>query len=173
MDKWARRLEGDYYALLSLDHDAERNEAFGRGRRCVAELEALLALPLSEDQRAAVSSARARIDQALAEFASPAQRAAYDATIGNFRGILRCMSEGLRLDELRQLRGKHLSTRPRNETAAMLKAVSAIAHLKSGQLQTALAEYEAALALDPLNRELFGAYIPLKRRLTREREEGS
>jgi membrane protein required for beta-lactamase induction len=80
------------------------------------------------------------------------------------------MAEGLGAPDMRSLRRSFLAAKPRNETNAQLRAVSAAAMAKGGNERAALVEYEAALALDPLNDEFHRHYWALKRRLARERE---
>ena len=100
-------------------------------------------------------------------FESPARRAEYDASLANWKGITRCMSEGLGVPDMRALRKTFLAAKPRNETTAQLRAVSAAAMAKGGNERAALQEFEAALALDPLNDEFHRLYWALKRRMSK------
>jgi serine/threonine-protein kinase len=167
---WEKRLACDCYALLAVDLDAECSEVRRRARKVTTELDAVGERPLSQSQRRRLAAVRERAEVASTQLGTPARRAEHDATIGNFRGVARCLAAGLNLRDLGQLRSQFISTRPRSETAAMLKSVSANAHVKVGLEQAALDEYEAALGLDPLNEELHRLYWTLKHRVARGRE---
>ncbi|MGC4122508.1 MAG: hypothetical protein QM765_49610 [Myxococcales bacterium] len=167
---WNKRLHADHYTLLLSEFDADRSDVRGKLRRAQQELAKLEACPLSERQKVAVKAIGERLRAVAVAFENPVRRAEYDASLANWKGITRCMAEGLGAPDMRTLRRSFLASKPKNETNAQLRAVSAAAMAKGGNERAALQEFEAALSLDPLNDEFHRQYWALKRRLARERE---
>lgn len=165
---WNKRLHSDHYTLLLAEFDADRSDVRGKLRRAQQEVAKLEALTLSERQKAAVKAIVERLAAVASAFENPVKRAEYDASLANWKGITRCMAEGLGAPDMRSLRKGFLAAKPKNETNAQLRAVSAAAMAKGGNERAALQEFEAALNLDPLNDEFHRQYWALKRRMARE-----
>jgi serine/threonine-protein kinase len=173
LDAAGHRNSQDYYAFLGVASDAECSEVRHRARQALQELDFLTTRPLSARQRQQAAQVREWIEAALTQLGTPARRADYDASRGNFRGVARCLAAGLALPELEALRATYLSSRPKNETAAKLRSVMAASAVRAGQEPRALEEYEAALALDPLNLQIHQIYWQLKYRVARGRGVGA
>jgi serine/threonine-protein kinase len=164
LEQYRKRVAGDHYALLGLAPDAEQSEVRSRARAAGRELEQMKQRPLSARQREQVDSLLERVSAAVAALGSPARRAEHDARTANFRGVARCLSAGLGVEELEELHKHFLAERPKSSTGAQLQLVTANAYLANGELQRALASLENALALDPLNLGIHQKYWALKRR---------
>ncbi len=164
LGRYRSRLKLDVYALLGCAWDAPCSEIRQRFRHAVAEVDSLTARPISFCQRMEVSRISTRLREAFETLSSPAKRAAFDAENRNFRGVARCLSSGLTASEAERLRREFLAKRPRNGTMASLKLAAAHARETANETARALAEYEAALGLDPLNLDAHHAYWNLKKR---------
>jgi tRNA A-37 threonylcarbamoyl transferase component Bud32 len=167
LERYRSRLSLDHYAVLGTVCDAPCSEVRQRSRHAVAEVESLTERPISFRQRMDITRISNRLREASEALADPARRATFDATHGNFRGVARCLSAGLSASEAERLRREFLTTRPRNETMASLKLAAAHALATANEIPRALAEYEAALRLDPLNLDAHHAYWSLKKRIGR------
>ncbi len=156
------RATGDHYRLLEAAEDAECSELRQRSRKAIAELEGL-ASRMSLKQRDLADSMLMRIHAAMTVLGTPAWRAAFDASRGNFRGVARCIQAGLNAGELEGLRQNHLSAHPGADATAMIRGLTASSYQAANQLAKATEELEAALRLDPLSLPLQQRYWALKR----------
>ncbi len=163
LEFYRRRISGDHYALLGVAADAECSEVRSRVRQATAELEALLKGPLSEGQQKQVKAALERLQAAVQVLGSPVPRAEYDAVRGNFAGVARCLSAGMTISQLEQLRRAFVTQNPKAEGASRVKLVTANAHFAASETREALHVLEEALRGDPLNIELHQRYWGLKR----------
>jgi serine/threonine protein kinase len=172
LDYYRRRISGDYYGLLGAAQDAECSELRSRLRQALLEVEQVSARDLLPQQRAQIQPIRERLQAAQSALGTPASRAQYDASRGNFRGVARCLAAGLSIAQLADLRRRFLADRPRNETAASLEMVRANALAANGEPNGALKALESALVHDPLSLELHQKYWSFKRQLTRRAPAG-
>lgn len=159
---WAAEQE-DYYLLLSLPHDVELSAARRRAKECRAKLEHARTLGLDDRDRALVQPAIERVNQALAVLGDPVQRAEYDAARNNFHGVGRCIQAGLTVTELENCRRRHLARFPHARRIAASLLAAATAFELRGQKGEALANYERALAQDPLDLNLHLGYARSRR----------
>lgn len=172
LDVYRRRISGDHYILLGAAQDAECSDLRSRLRQALLEVEQVSARELLPQQRAQIQSIRERLQAAQSALGTPASRAQYDASRGNFRGVARCLAAGLSIEQLADLRRRYLADRPRNETAASLEMVRANALAANGEPNGALKAMENALVHDPLSLELHQKYWSFKRNLTRRAPAG-
>jgi serine/threonine-protein kinase len=172
IDYYRRRIAGDHYGLLGVEHDAECSDLRARLRQAIHEVEQVAERELPSEQRAQLDALRERLAAAQAALGTPGARAEYDGSRGNFRGVARCVAAGLPIDQLADLRRRFLEERPKNETTARLKMASANALAASGDEGGALLSMESALNQDPLSLELHQKYWSFKRRLTQSTHGG-
>jgi serine/threonine-protein kinase len=112
-----------------------------------------------------VKTAVERLQTALEILGNPQKRAQYDAHRGNFKGVARCISAGLAVVDLDTLRSSYLSAYRGNDTKAQAHFTSASALEGQASYAAAMAEYERALGLDPLNLRFHQRYWLLKRKV--------
>jgi serine/threonine-protein kinase len=158
-----KRMISDPYALLSLPRDATFERVHQHVRDARRGVEALAARPLSARQARELAQLRLRVEKAASLLGNPHQRIEHDAWHGNYLGVARCISGGLSSSELESLHARYLVTHPGAEVRERIHANAAAAWEARGELARALAEYEEALAADPLELQLLQRYLSLKR----------
>jgi serine/threonine protein kinase len=161
---YRKRINGDHYVVLGLELDVELSEVRARGRDTKRELEALRTRPISNEQKAQLDAALAKVASAVETLGSAQSRIAFDAQRGNFKGVARCIAAGLTVTTLEATRASFLSGHPGAESKSQVKFVSGNAYENNNQLTKAVESYEEALALDPLNLRYQQRYWALKRR---------
>jgi eukaryotic-like serine/threonine-protein kinase len=128
-------------------------------------LEPLLRLALSVGQRAQVERALERVTEALHVLGHPERRADYDAGLRNLEGLLRCLSAGLTVTALEGCRRRFFDNHRVPDGHALLHMVTGASFAAQGKLSEALASYEAALKVDPLNLEALKIWRSLRNRV--------
>jgi serine/threonine-protein kinase len=151
LQSFRRRLAGDHYAVLDLPHDATPEAVRTGAQRSRGALELLKARPLSPGQQAQVDRVLERLGAALHTLGNVERRAEYDATLGNVEGVERCLSAGLTVTLLEQCRRRFLAANPGRDGRAAVHRLSGDALASVGRYTEALASYEQALRLDPLD----------------------
>jgi serine/threonine-protein kinase len=107
---------------------------------------------------------RARVEKAADLLGHPRQRIEHDAWRGNYSGVARCISSGLTATEIESLRARYLLAHPGVEARERIHSTTASAWESQSRIDLALAEYEKALAANPLNLQLQQRYWALKQR---------
>ena len=165
LGRFEGRQGGDAFSLLGLPPDVSFDESRARGREAITSLEKLLELNLSPSRRGLLTALIPKVKDAVATLTSPARRAALDAQRKNFHGVARCLSAGLTVTELAQLRAVYCREHPGTELQAHQKLAQVSAHEAQGRLAQAVTALEEALALDPLNLAYHQKYASLRRRV--------
>ncbi|MBJ6760146.1 protein kinase [Myxococcaceae bacterium JPH2] len=160
-----RRLGGDHYAVLELPRDATAEAVRTSTQRARGSLELLKSRPLSANQRAQVDRTMERLVLAFQTLGPVERRAEYDAALGNVEGIERCLSAGLTVTMLEQCRRRFLAANPGRDGRAAVHRLSGDALASVGRYAEALAAYEQALRVDPLDLEGLKRWRALKSRL--------
>ena len=157
------RSAGSHYEFLGIAADAELKDVQSRARSLRVELERLRNRKLSPRHAAMVGPLLGRVARAADVIGVPAERLAYDARHGNHLGVARCIAAGLPDAIVDQRRVEFLRERPgAAEKAQACRGRARVAYAM-GNTSFALAQYEEALAADPLNLELHRDYWGLKR----------
>lgn len=157
------RSTGTHYDLLGLAPDAEFTEVRSRAKALRAQLEALADRALPPEEAGRVGPLLRRLDMALAVVGAPSERLAYDARRGNHLGVARCIASGLPQALVAARRRDFLADHPRAAEEAERHLSRARVARAMGNGPSARAEYEAALAVDPLNLDIQRAYWSLTR----------
>jgi serine/threonine-protein kinase len=157
------RSAGSHYDLLGLPPDAEFTEVRSRAKALRAQLEALRGRSLPVEEAGQVGPLLERVETAASVLAAPAERLAYDARRGNHLGVACCIATGLAPALVEARRRDFLAERPGAEEKAQKHFVRARVARAMGNEPSARAEYEAALAVDPLNLGIQEAYWSLTR----------
>ncbi|WNG31110.1 serine/threonine protein kinase [Cystobacter fuscus] len=155
----------DLYAVLALATDKSCEELRLRARRAGQVLERLCERPISPALRARVHAVLERVRKAADTLGHPRRRALYDAERGNFAGVVRCLSEGLTVSQLEELRHDFLARHPHSQASLKAHLARARTHHQSGMLALAREDYERALLLDPLSLDLHRQYHAVCRAL--------
>ncbi len=163
VDALDARAAGTHYALLDLPLDAELKEAQSRARSLRLQLERLRGRQLSPARAARVAPLLARLALAGDVLGSAAERLPYDLRIGNHLGVARCISSGLPEALLEQRRRDFLRERPGAEERARQCLSRAKVARAVGNLAFARAQFEEALAHDPLDLEAQREYWAVRR----------
>ena len=137
-----------HYQLLGLALDAGCAEASSRADAEGARLQAAIA---RGDDPAQAEATLQKVQVAGVVLSSPARRARYDAEIGNFRGVARCLASGLTAQVAEAMRREFLTRHPGNELRAQTFMQGAHRENKEGRADAGQALFQQALMLDPLN----------------------
>jgi len=154
---------GDHYALLGLARDAEFSEVRRAARQLRAELEAVRARPEIPALHARATALVGRLDLAQQALSTPAERLPYDVQGRNFLGVARCVAAGIPQAVLEERRRADLAGRSAKAAEAQNHLNRAQMARKLGNPPAALAAYEAALTIDPLDLQALEAYLALRR----------
>jgi len=165
LEHYRKRINGDHYVVLSMAQDAEIAGLRARERDARRDLESLRARPLSARQDAQALTALERVGSAIEVLGTAVRRAEYDAYRGNFKGVARCISAGLSVSEMESLRNAYLSSHQGASSKARVHFTTGQAWETKGSSAEALAEYERALTLDPVNLRYHQRYWALRRKV--------
>ncbi|HVP67365.1 MAG TPA: serine/threonine-protein kinase [Anaeromyxobacteraceae bacterium] len=157
------RAGASHYEFLGLPPDAELKDVQSRARSLRVELERLSGRKLSPRHAAMVAPLLARVAKAADVVGVPSERLSYDARHGNHKGVARCIAAGLADAIVNQRRSEFLRERPDAASRAQQCLSRARVARAMGNNGFALAQYEEALAADPLNLELHRDYWQLRR----------
>ena len=160
-----RHSGGTHYELLGLPPDAELKEVQSRARALRVQLEGLRGRKLSPRHAALVAPLLARVAFAADVIGVASERLAYDARSGNHLGVARCIAAGLPEALLAQRRLEFLRQRPDSEARVRQCLTRAKVARAVGNLDFARAQYEEALAADPLDLDIHRDYWALRREL--------
>ncbi len=156
---------GTHYEFLGLPPDAELKEVQSRARALRVQLENLRGRKLSPRHASLVAPLLARVAFAGDVIGVAAERLAYDAGSGNHLGVARCIAAGLPDALVAQRRQEFLRARPGAEERARQCLSRAKVARAVGNLAFARAQYEEALAADPLDLDIHREYWALRRDL--------
>jgi serine/threonine-protein kinase len=156
---------GSHYEFLGLPLDAELKEVQSRARALRVQLENLRGRKLSPRHAARVAPLLARVAFAADVIGVASERLAYDARSGNHLGVARCIASGLPEALVAQRRQEFLRERPGSEERVRQCLSRAKVARAVGNLPFARAQYEEALAADPLDLDIHREYWALRRDL--------
>jgi len=156
---------GTHYAFLGLPPDAELKEVQSRARALRVQLEHLRGRKLSPRHAALVAPLLARVAFAADVIGVASERLAYDARNGNHLGVARCIAAGLPDALVAQRRQEFLRERPGSQERVRQCLSRAKVARAVGNVEFARAQFEEALAADPLDLEIHREYWALRRDL--------
>ncbi|QSQ20587.1 protein kinase [Pyxidicoccus parkwayensis] len=159
------RLAGDHYTALELPRDASSEAVRTAVQKSRAALEPLKSRTLSLAQRAQLERAEERVQAAFQVLGHVERRAEYDASLGNVEGVERCLAAGLTVTALEGCRRRFLSANPGRDGRAAVHRLSGDALASVSRFEEALAAYEAAVRLDPLDLEGLKRWRSLRTRM--------
>jgi eukaryotic-like serine/threonine-protein kinase len=151
LKQFEARPANDFYAQLGVPRDAPTRVVRDVCERLASETAANRFPTLSPGQASRLDALRLRITEAEEVLIDPRRRALYDAVNGNVLGVLRCITEGLSLDSLGQLRKDFLKVQPDAEKKAKPAVDRANAALARGEFSASLQAIADAISIDPLN----------------------
>ena len=151
LEQFESRAAGGHYALLGVPKDSTTRRIRDVCERLAEELSARRFSGLTGEQAARFDALRQRITEAEEALIDPTRRALYDAVNGNVLGVLRCITEGLPLEQLEALRVKFLMAVPQAEARAREPLAAADIAEREGNLGAAMQALADALCHDPLN----------------------
>jgi serine/threonine-protein kinase len=163
LDALEAKSGGTHYDLLGLPLDAEVKDVQSRARSLRVQLERLRGRKLSPRHAALVAPLLARVAFAADVLGVASERLSYDARSGNHLGVARCISVGLPEALLAQRRLEFLRERPGAAERARQCLSRAKVARAVGNRDFARAQYEEALAADPLDLDIHREYWALRR----------
>jgi serine/threonine-protein kinase len=149
-----KRIQGDHYVVLGLPSDVDFPQVKARGRELSAQLNELAKRPISAGQRKQIDAAQERLKQAVDVLGNPSKRVEFDGLRFNWKGVGACLSGGLRVTELEEVRKRFLKANEGTEARSALHVLTANGHERDGNVADAMRVIEHALGIDPLNLEL-------------------
>ncbi len=152
----------DPYALLQLDPACGGLQIREAAEALCRKLEALQQRKLGTEQARELRQAIRRVVSAGRLLGSVPLRAAHDGERGNYRGVARCITEGLSTMELDALRQALAAKQPERSVRALEYSNAAGRLEAAGRIGRALIQLEGALRLDPLSLELHRWYWSLR-----------
>lgn len=155
------RLWGGPYAALGVACDATSEEISAAHAQLDDALETLAGGDLSVARAQELIAAQTRLASYAALLRALPRRAASDALHGNWRGVSRCLEEGLSASKLEALRFAFLKSNPLADLAARRHAELASTLAARGQRDEARVAAEAALSIDPLRLQLHDLHASL------------
>jgi serine/threonine-protein kinase len=161
-DELERRAASGPYEALGARPEAGFPEIRDRARATRQLVDALRPV-LADAQASRVPALLARIDAALAQLGTPAERLLVDARLGNFQGVAHCVTAGVPAGVLASRRQAFLRANPDRAQRAQRHLARAQVAGKLGNRAAALAEYAEALRADPLDLAVHQAYWDLER----------
>ncbi|MEY2669316.1 MAG: hypothetical protein RJA59_1954, partial [Pseudomonadota bacterium] len=165
LDALESHSHGTHYEFLGLPLDAELKEVQSRARALRVQLEGLRGRKLSPRHASLVAPLLSRVAFAGDVIGVASERLAYDAGSGNHLGVARCIAAGLPEALVAQRRQEFLRARPGAEERVRQCLSRAKVARAVGNLEFARAQYEEALAADPLDLEIHREYWALRRDL--------
>lgn len=157
------RASGGHYEVLGLPLDADMRDVQSRARSLRVELESMRQRSLSPRHAALVAPLLERVALAGAVLGVVSERLAHDARRGNHLGVARCVATGMPEAAVAQRRAEFLRERPGAAARAQPCVSRAKVARAVGNLAFALAQYEEALGVDPLDLDLHREYWQLRR----------
>lgn len=155
----------DAYGMLAISKAAPFDAIRDRVRDAKRALDRLGERLLSSAQQRAFEEARARLDEVGKTVGEPMKRLEYDADRGNFEGVARCISAGVSVAELEQVRLRFLKNHP-GIAGKSHGSIQNGQSLEAGQqMAKALEAYADALRIDPLNLIAQQRYWAVRRQL--------
>jgi serine/threonine-protein kinase len=145
------RRERDHYAFLDVPPDADSAAIF---RCCEVLRERLESVPPRSPLRAQADRAYQKLQQARRDLCDLEARAAYDAELGNHRGVASALRTGLSPERLARMRTEYAQRHPERvarATSLLLESDRCVAQARAARGVTLL---QQALTLDPLSMEL-------------------
>ncbi|MBL8910674.1 MAG: protein kinase [Archangium sp.] len=149
-----KRIQGDHYVVLGLPLDVDFPQVKARGRELSSQLMELGKRPISAGQRKQLEAAQDRLKVAVDVLGVPSKRVEFDGMRFNWKGVGACLSGGLRVTELEEVRKRFLKANEGTEARSALHVLTANGHERDGAVADALRVVEHALSIDPLNLEL-------------------
>ncbi len=146
-----KRIQGDHYVVLGLPPDADIPLVKSRGRELSSQLGELGKRQVSDGQLKQIAAAQDRLRQAVEVLGNPVKRAEFDGLRFNWKGVLVCLSAGLRATELEEIRKRFLKANDGTEARVSLHLMTVDAHERDGHIADAFRLVEHALNIDPLN----------------------
>jgi serine/threonine-protein kinase len=165
LESLLKRAEGSHYDLLGVPPDAEFADVRSRAKALRSDIAALRGRALPPEQAGRVGGLMEKVELAVAVLGTPTERLTYDARRGNHAGVARCVASGLPAAVVESRRRDFLAERPGLEEESQRHLARARVARALRNDAAAIAEYEAALAKDPLNLGIHEAYWSLKREM--------
>jgi len=154
---------GTHYELLGLPLDAELKDVLSRARSLRVQLERLRGRKLSARHAGLVAPLLARVAFAADVIGVASERLSYDVRCGNHLGVARCIAAGLPEALLARRRLEFLREHPgAAERASKCLSRAKVARAVNNH-EFARAQYEEALAADPLDLDIHREYWALRR----------
>jgi serine/threonine-protein kinase len=161
VDRLRERASGGYYQLLEVDPDASVQEIGAAVAALKRRLDAID--PVLDGELAAfVNHLSRRLAQAWQTLGDPEGRAWHDAVLGNYRGVGRCLSAGLKTETLDRLNRRWSEQYPERASKARSLANSSLLHLRAQDRLKGLDCLRRALEVAPLSVELHRRYWALE-----------
>jgi eukaryotic-like serine/threonine-protein kinase len=157
------RSAGTHYEFLGLPPDAELKDVQSRARSLRVQLERLRDRKLSPRHASLIGPLLARVAYAADVVGVASERLSYDARSGNHLGVARCIAAGLPEALLAQRRQEFLRQHPGAAERARQCLSRAKVARAVGNRDFARAQYEEALAADPLDVDVHREYWALRR----------
>jgi len=154
---------GTHYEFLGLPLDAELKDVQSRARSLRVQLEHLRGRKLSPRHAALVAPLLTRVTYAADVLGVASERLAYDVRCGNHLGVARCIASGLPDALLAQRRMEFLREHPGAAERARKCLSRAKVARAVGNQDFARAQFEEALAADPLDLDVQREYWALRR----------
>lgn len=154
---------GTHYEFLGLTLDAELKDVQSRARSLRVQLEHLRGRNLSPRHAALVAPLLTRVTYAADVLGVASERLAYDVRCGNHLGVARCIASGLPDALLAQRRLAFLREHPGAAERARRCLSRAKVARAVGNQDFARAQFEEALAADPLDLDVQREYWALRR----------
>lgn len=165
LKRYSAERAADAYAMLAISKAAPFDAIRDRVRDARRTLERLAERSLSTTQQKAFEQARARLDEVGKTLGEPMKRLEHDAHRGNFEGVARCISAGVSVVELEEVRGRFLKTHPGIAGKSLGNIQTGQSLEAAQQMARALEAYADALRIDPLNLVAQQRYWSVRRQL--------
>lgn len=149
-----KRIQGDHYVVLGLPQDVDVPQVRSKGREITRQLTELKKRPVSDGQARQIDAALERVHQAVEVLGVTGKRVEFDGMRLNWKGVAMCLSAGLRVPELEQVRARFLTTNPGADARGRMLLITSNGFEADGKIPDAIRNCELALSVDPLNLEL-------------------
>lgn len=165
LKRFSAERAADGYGMLSISKAAPFDAIRDRVRDAKRVLEGLAGRPLSLAQQQAFEEARLRLDQVGQTLSNAMSRVEFDAERGNFEGVARCISAGISVAEIEEVRLRFLKTHPGIAGKSHGSILAGQTLEARQQMPLALETYAEALRSDPLNLTAQQRYWAVRRQL--------